>query len=84
VRSRWSAGANAPLGSNPATLYGNLIWPGLIDDAPTSILTFVGLLAASGRRRPVVMGLLAGTGFLTRATFLALPYRLWHSLSQVT
>ncbi len=40
-----------------------------------SILTFAGLLEAFGRRRPVVMGLLAGAGFLTRATLLAaLPY----------
>ena len=40
-----------------------------------SILTFAGLLEAFGRRRPVVMGLLAGAGFLTRATLVAaLPY----------
>ncbi len=47
-----------------------------------SILTFAGLLEAFGRRRPIVMGLLAGAGFLTRATLVAgLPYWVWRSLS---
>jgi hypothetical protein len=46
-----------------------------------SILTFLGLLEAFGRRRPVVMGLLSGAAFLTRATLLAaLPYWGWRSL----
>jgi len=46
-----------------------------------SILTFLGLLEAFGRRRALVMGLLAGAGFLTRATLLAaLPYWGWRSL----
>ncbi len=46
-----------------------------------SILTFLGLLEAFGRRRPLVMGLLAGAGFSTRATLLAaLPYWGWRSL----
>jgi hypothetical protein len=46
-----------------------------------SILTFLGLLEAFGRRRPLVMGLLAGAAFLTRATLLAaLPYWGWRSL----
>ena len=46
-----------------------------------SILTFAGLLEAFGRRRALVMGLLAGAGFLTRATLLAaVPYWVWRSL----
>jgi hypothetical protein len=46
-----------------------------------SILTFLGLLEAFGRRRPLVMGLLAGAAFLTRATLIAaLPYWGWRSL----
>ncbi len=46
-----------------------------------SIITFAGLLEAFGRRRAIVMGLLAGAGFLTRATLLAaLPYWVWRSL----
>jgi hypothetical protein len=46
-----------------------------------SILTFAGLLEAFGRRRAVVMGLLAGAGFLTRATLVAaLPYWAWRAL----
>jgi hypothetical protein len=46
-----------------------------------SILTFLGLLEGFGRRRPLVMGLLAGAAFLTRATLLAaLPYWGWRSL----
>ncbi len=46
-----------------------------------SILTFVGLLEAFGRRRALVMGLLAGAGFSTRATLLAaVPYWGWRSL----
>ena len=46
-----------------------------------SILTFAGLLEAFGRRRAVVMGLLAGAGFLTRATLVAaVPYWAWRSL----
>jgi len=48
-----------------------------------SILTFAGLLEAFGRRRPIVMGVLAGAGFLTRATLLAaLPYWAWRSLPE--
>ena len=47
-----------------------------------SILTFAGLLEAFGRRRALVMGVLAGIGFLTRATLLAAaPYWAWRSLS---
>jgi hypothetical protein len=46
-----------------------------------SILTFAALLEAFGRRRPLVMGLLAGAEFSTRATLLAaLPYWAWRSL----
>jgi len=46
-----------------------------------SILTFLGLLEAFGRRRPLVMGILAGAGFLTRATLLAaVPYWGWRAL----
>jgi len=48
-----------------------------------SILTFAGLLEAFGRRRALVMGLLAGAGFLTRATLLAaLPYWGWRALPE--
>lgn len=46
-----------------------------------SILTFAALLEAFGRRRPLVMGVLAGASFLTRATLLAaLPYWGWRGL----
>ncbi len=46
-----------------------------------SIITFAGLLEAFGRRRPVVMGLLSGAGFLTRATLVAgLPFWAWRAL----
>jgi len=46
-----------------------------------SVLTFLGLLEAFGRRRALVMGLLAGVGFLTRATLLAaVPYWGWRAL----
>lgn len=46
-----------------------------------SILTFAGLLEAFGRRRPLVLGLLAGAAFSTRATLLAaLPYWGWRAL----
>jgi hypothetical protein len=46
-----------------------------------SILTFLGLLEAFGRRRPFVLGLLAGAAFSTRATLLAaLPYWGWRAL----
>jgi hypothetical protein len=46
-----------------------------------SILTFLGLLEAFGRRRPLVLGLLAGAAFLTRAPLLAaLPYWGWRAL----
>jgi hypothetical protein len=48
-----------------------------------SILTFAGLLEAFGRRRALVMGLLAGAGFLTRAPLLAaLPYWGWRALPE--
>ena len=48
-----------------------------------SVITFAGLLEAFGRRRALVMGLLAGAGFLTRATLLAaLPYWAWRSLPE--
>lgn len=48
-----------------------------------SVLTFAALLEASGRRRPLGMGLLAGAGFLSRATLLAaLPYWGWRSLPE--
>jgi hypothetical protein len=48
-----------------------------------SILTFAGLLEAFGRRRPLVLGLLAGAGFLTRATLLAaVPYWAWRALPE--
>jgi hypothetical protein len=46
-----------------------------------TILTFLGLLEAFGRRRALVLGLLAGAAFLTRAPLLAaLPYWGWRSL----
>ncbi len=46
-----------------------------------SILTFVALLEAFGRRRALVMGVLAGASFLTRATLLAaIPYWGWRAL----
>ena len=48
-----------------------------------SILTFAALLEAFGRRRPLVMGILAGAGFLARATVVAaLPYWGWRSLPE--
>ena len=48
-----------------------------------SILTFIGLLEAFGRRRPLVLGLLAGAAFSTRATLLAaLPYWGWRALPE--
>jgi len=48
-----------------------------------SILTFAGLLEAFGRRRALALGLLAGAGFLTRATLLAaLPYWGWRALPE--
>jgi len=48
-----------------------------------SIITFAGLLEAFGRRRALVMGLLAGAGFLTRATLLAaVPYWTWRALPE--
>ena len=48
-----------------------------------SILTFAGLLEAFGRRRALVLGLLAGAGFLTRATHLAaVPYWAWRTLPE--
>jgi len=48
-----------------------------------SILTFAALLEAYGRRRAIVMGLLSGAGFLSRATLLAaLPYWAWRSLPE--
>jgi hypothetical protein len=48
-----------------------------------SILTFAGLLEAFGRRRALVLGLLAGAGFLTRATLLAaVPYGAWRALPE--
>jgi hypothetical protein len=46
-----------------------------------SILTFLGLLEAFGRRRPLMLGLFAGAAFSTRATLLAaLPYWGWRAL----
>ena len=48
-----------------------------------SILTFAGLLEAFGRRRALVLGLLAGAGFLARATLLAaVPYGAWRALPE--
>lgn len=48
-----------------------------------SILTFAALLEAYGRRRAIVMGFLAGAGFLTRATLLgAVPYWGWRSVPE--
>ncbi len=48
-----------------------------------SIVSFAGLLEAFGRRRAIVMGLLAGAAFLTRATLLAaLPYWGWRALPE--
>ena len=44
----------------------------------TTILTFLGLIEAFGRRRPLVLGLLAGAAFLSRAPLLfALPFWAW-------
>lgn len=46
-----------------------------------SVLTFAALLEAHGRRRPIVLGLLGGAAFLSRATLLAaFPYWAWRSL----
>ncbi|HEY5435812.1 MAG TPA: hypothetical protein VIK13_11315 [Candidatus Limnocylindrales bacterium] len=46
-----------------------------------SVLTFAGLLEAHGRRRPLVLGLLGGAAFLSRATLVAaFPYWAWRSL----
>lgn len=43
-----------------------------------SIVTFLGLMEAFGRRRPLVIGLLAGAGFLARAPLVAaLPFWAW-------
>lgn len=48
-----------------------------------SILTFAGLLEAFGRRRPLVMGLLSGAAFMTRAPLIAaLPYWGWRALPE--
>jgi hypothetical protein len=50
-----------------------------------SLISFAGLLEAFGRRRPIAMGLLAGAGFLSRATLLAaLPYWGWRALPEET
>ncbi len=44
----------------------------------TTILTFLGLIEAFGRRRPFLLGLLAGAAFLSRAPLIfALPFWLW-------
>jgi hypothetical protein len=46
-----------------------------------SILTFAGLVELFGRRRPLLMGLLSGAGFLTRAPVAAaLPLWAWAAL----
>ena len=46
-----------------------------------SVLTFGALLEANGRRRPFVLGLLGGAGFLSRPTLAAaFPYWAWRSL----
>lgn len=46
-----------------------------------SILTLLGLVEAFGRRRPVLLGLLAGAAFLTRAPLiLAVPFWAWSVL----
>lgn len=46
-----------------------------------SLLTFAGLVELFGRRRPLVMGLLAGAAFLTRPPVLAaLPLWAWAAL----
>jgi hypothetical protein len=48
-----------------------------------SILTFAGLLEAYGRRRAIVMGVLAGFGFITRAPLIAaLPYWAWRCMPE--
>jgi hypothetical protein len=50
-----------------------------------SLISFAALLEAFGRRRPIAMGLLAGAGFLSRATLLAaLPYWGWRALPEET
>ncbi len=46
-----------------------------------SILTLLGLIEAFGRRRPLLLGLLAGAAFLTRAPLLfAVPFWAWSVL----
>ena len=46
-----------------------------------SILTLLGLIEAFGRRRPLLLGLLAGAAFLTRAPLLlAVPFWAWATL----
>ncbi|HSV91978.1 MAG TPA: hypothetical protein VLH81_02835, partial [Desulfobacterales bacterium] len=46
-----------------------------------SVLTFAGLVELFGRRRPLVMGLLAGAAFLTRPPVVAaLPLWAWAAL----
>ena len=48
-----------------------------------SILTFAGLVELFGRRRPLVMGLLAGAAFLTRPPVVAaLPLWAWAALPE--
>ncbi len=48
-----------------------------------SVLTFGALLEAHGRRRPLVLGLLGGAGFLSRPTLAAaFPYWAWRSLPE--
>ena len=43
-----------------------------------SILTFLGLIESFGKRRPLLLGLLAGAAFLTRAPLvMALPFWAW-------
>jgi hypothetical protein len=50
-----------------------------------SLISFAALLEAFGRRRPLALGLLAGAGFLSRATLLAaLPYWGWRALPEET
>ena len=46
-----------------------------------SVLTLLGLVEAFGRRRPLLLGLLAGAAFLTRAPLLfAVPFWAWSVL----
>lgn len=48
-----------------------------------SVMTFSALLEAHGRRRPLVLGLLGGAGFLSRPTLAAaFPYWAWRSLPE--